>query len=139
MRSTCSIYGNSPGHLNAGLQGGFGFGSFLWLGLPLKSMPDHVGTTFGLVFSKWGEEVWGFFLREKKKKNPVLVLITELMSTHVIFRHRWPTIIHVNMGLNKEMPFSLKSSRNKPTLRDVSFPIPGWNCSLPQEHLRFQR
>lgn len=37
---------------------------------------------------------------------------------HPIFRHRCPAIIHVNMRLN-EMRFSLKSSRNKPTLQEM--------------------
>lgn len=38
------------------------------------------------------------------------------MSTHIILKYKCPTVIHVNMGLNKETLFSLKLSRNKPTL-----------------------
>lgn len=84
MRSTCSIHGNNPGFLNAGLQGGFGFSSFLWLAFPLKSMPGHVGNAFGLIFFFLsGERKFrGFF---RGKKNPDLDLIIELRSTHYTY------------------------------------------------------
>lgn len=99
-----------------------------------------MGNVFGFVFFKVWRGSFGDFFLGKKKKNPVLVLITELVSTHVILRQRCPTIIHVNMGLNKEMLFLLKSSRKQNYLmRDLSFPIPIWNCCLPQEHLYFQQ
>lgn len=66
-----------------------------------------------VFFVSWEKKFRGFF---REKKNPVIVLITELMSTHIILKHRCPTMIHMNVGLNKEMPFSLKPSIKKPTL-----------------------
>lgn len=46
MRSTCSIYRNSPGCLWTGLQGGFGFGNFLWLVFPSEEDVGPCGQCF---------------------------------------------------------------------------------------------